>query len=826
MNETMLADNHPLRRAQWIWPEGYMYLVNHFAQFRKDFSLPKVPKSAPFHITADKAYKLYVNGRFVCRGPARGYQAHWPFDEVDLADYLKRGENWISVEGYQPGISTFQYLHQGWAGLLAAADWGDFKLQTDSSWKMRRSPGHSTQTARYSLQIDFQEHVDLARLDRSWITSPQPPLWWDARLFPHGQSFQGMPFSRPPWAAVEARGIPLLREAEATPSAVVSVGAGESASDYRTRENASWGWVEEGQKVKSWRGGEALSWKKTGEWLQIELPANGPGKFTAFVVDFDEVRVGNLLVEVESATGGEVFDFQHDQAQRQGRPQFLRPGDGCWAAMANRLRPAPGSSEHEFFHLLCFRHVTVIARDLTAPVKLRLRTRTAGYPFEMKGLFESSDETLNSIHAACRRTQQICALDAYVDTPWREQAQWWGDARVQARNTFYLDGDARLLARGIFSLAGQSTPEGLTYGHAPTVANGCILPDFSLTWIMTIWDYFWQTGHSGLFRRLWPRVREVLGYFDCALARTKTGLLRHDRRFWYFGDWADIYKGETPTLLNLYYLEALRACAALLQAEEQQDDASELAAQAAAHEALIRKRLYDESRGLFYGGLDDADRPAGPYSLHDQIMGLILGLLPAPAQSGVEQFCLAYLEARVRDSARHFSDGRSSGLVHVEGRDCGLVPPSAFWCTYLLEQMALRGHGAAVVGFIRDRWQPMLSTGTTWEGFDWNETIGGSATHAWTAHPSFHLVNILAGVRQTAPAWREAVVEPCFAPVLYQVRAAVPTPRGELAVEWRRKGGKLVLQIAAPAEMTVSLRLPDQQETFAGGKERKFELKG
>ena len=68
----------PLESAQWIWPGSAMYLQNHFAHFRKDFTLQEVLVEAPFYITADKSYRLYINGKYVCRGPARGYQAHWP----------------------------------------------------------------------------------------------------------------------------------------------------------------------------------------------------------------------------------------------------------------------------------------------------------------------------------------------------------------------------------------------------------------------------------------------------------------------------------------------------------------------------------------------------------------------------------------------------------------------------------------------------------------------------------------------------------------------------------------------------------------------------
>src|SRR5690606_3717869 len=101
------------------------------------------------------------------------------------------------------------------------------------------------------------------------------------------------------------------------------------------------------------------------------------------------------------------------------------------------------------------------------------------YPIEPVGRFESDDALLADIHRICVRTQRVCMLDAYVDTPWREQAQWWGDARVQSQNTFHLASDPRLLRRGIRKIAEQRVPNGLTYGHAPTIAHNCILPDYS-----------------------------------------------------------------------------------------------------------------------------------------------------------------------------------------------------------------------------------------------------------------------------------------------------------------------------------------------------------
>ncbi len=805
-----LPPRHPLRQARWYWPQSLMYLYNHFAQFRRDFELSKVPAAAPFFITADKEYRLWVNGRYVCRGPARGYQAHWPYDEVDLAPFLQPGHNWLAVEAYNPGISTFQYLHAGRAGLLCAPpgrapgnkQWA--AAWEKAPWQMRRSPAHRTQTARYSLQLDFQEHVDLAADDRSWIYAAQPPENWNPNYYPEGsQQFLDFPFGQWPYDTVEARGIPLLRETRVTPQQVTCHAFGPCAADYASWENVSWGWYEEMKQVTTWQPGTEVPAKVEDGALVVEVaPAGGSGGggggggWHAVTIDLGQMIVGHLEIQAQGACGGEIVDFQHYQCLRDGIPRMLKPGEGCAVAMANRLQLAPGSCRHEFFHPLGFRHVTLIVREASRPITLRLQARSIGYPFTMTGQFDSSDATLNGIHTACRRTQQLCALDAYVDTPWREQAQWWGDARVQAANTFHLDGDPRLLARGIRSLAGQTTSFGLTFGHAPTVAGSCILPDFALTWILTNWDYYWQTGDTTLARQMWPTMKRVLGYFRTREARGLYGLLRHDRRYWYFGDWAQLCKDEIPTFLNLWYLVTLDRLIPLLTAAGKPSEAAHLEAERRGHTELVLKHLFDPGQQLFIAGLNAQGQPVEQPAVHEQTLALLLNLCPQAHETMIHQRLLPYLADQDLPGAR----------------------PSAFWSTYVLEEMGRRGYGAQGVDFIRRHWQPMLSTGTTWEGFDWNEEHGWSCSHAWTAHPSYHLVQILGGIRQTGVAWSTISFAPQFLPGLERVHCRVPSPKGPIEVQWQREGAGIRGILALPEGVSARPELPGQAaQTWAPG---------
>ncbi len=82
-------------------------------QFRKTFELDAVPGKAEICVTADAKYSLYVNGKFVHFGPARGFQEHWPFDRIDFAPYLSPGKNVIAALLYTFGLGNYTYAYAG-----------------------------------------------------------------------------------------------------------------------------------------------------------------------------------------------------------------------------------------------------------------------------------------------------------------------------------------------------------------------------------------------------------------------------------------------------------------------------------------------------------------------------------------------------------------------------------------------------------------------------------------------------------------------------------------------------------------------------------------
>ncbi len=154
-------------------------------------------------------------------------------------------------------------------------------------------------------------------------------------------------------------------------------------------------------------------------------------------------------------------------------------------------------------------------------------------------------------------------------------------------------------------------------------------------------------------------------------------------------------------------------------------------------------------------------------------------------------------------------------LPYVRGEELDCAVPSAFWCAYVLKELGRRGYGEQVVAFIRRRWAPMAASGTTWEGFEWSPS-GGSMSHAWSAHPSFHLVNVLAGIRQKAPGWAEVTCSPCFVDGIDHVRALVPTRRGDVEASWHREPDHIEVTLNIPDAVQVHLEMPETIQTAAG----------
>jgi hypothetical protein len=774
--------------AKWIWYEFSLHnLVNSWMQTRRTFMLKSVPKSAKINVTADSRYRLFVNGEHVCRGPARGFQKSWPYDTVDIAPFLKKGQNVIAALVNQWGLSTFQYVHEGAAGFLLYGKISGAEISTSPDWRVRPAPGYKRVTTRSSLEMSFQEHYDARVEDGNWQDSDYDDSAWRV---PNIRNVGCMP-----WNSFEERGIPMLEEGTAFPSAIVSRANGVCASGWESADDLVHLYF--GEK-KEWQKREKEIRVSDG-WAAVEVPASGEKQFAAVCVDFGFEIVGSLRIAVEDAEGGEILDWFACEAVDNGDAPLIRdsvPAARQFEAFGNRLILRSGRTEHEQFDHWGFRYIVLVVRNSNRPLKIALKLRSVAYPLEVKGGFECSSERLNNIFEISVRAQKCCMLDAYMDCPWREQAQWWGDARVQAQNTFHLAADARLLKRGIRQIAMQEVPNGLTYGLVPTSYHHCVLPDFTCTWILTHLDYYRQTGDLSLFRELKNRVERALLYFDGAV--DKNGLLPYDNRYWLFLDWCPIFKEGYPTLYNLLVLAAYRAAAELFGLIQELDKSRKFALRAKMLEKAIKKYLFDKKKSEFYGGLDWNEKSARQNSGHVYALAVLLDIFP--------------------ELNEKFAEDRLIPLV--KGGHSNPLTPSPFFMFYVFEALKKCGRGEDTVECIERWWGGMLDRGLTTTEEVWNAEAGKhSLCHAWSAHPIVHFLNVILGVTRSGLAWKSIRFEPHFLNLEF-AKGGVSTPLGVIESAWEKSKGGYDVFLSLPKGISAEVTLPGVPKNLVTGKTR------
>ena len=148
-------------------------LQNVHSYFRSEFDLAGGVQTARLRITADDYYHLYVNGRFVGQGPAPGYVFAYPFNEYDVAPYLRAGRNVLAVHVYYQGLVNRVWgsgdLRQGLIAELDVVlkDGSNVQIATDESWKVLTSKAYKGRRIT-GYKTQFLEDVDARLIPRGW----------------------------------------------------------------------------------------------------------------------------------------------------------------------------------------------------------------------------------------------------------------------------------------------------------------------------------------------------------------------------------------------------------------------------------------------------------------------------------------------------------------------------------------------------------------------------------------------------------------------------------------------------------------------------------
>jgi len=212
-------------KANWIWHPETWHMDNFYMYARKIVNLPGRVDSARVFCTCYNEYKLYINGKFVGRGPAPSDPNWQYYDEYDIKSHLRAGENVFAAVCYNYGRGTKCLANRQdgpggffFQGEIKSKDGKSIKIITDKNWRVLHaewlSPFHALRINNWVGA--YKEEFDAKQEPRGWLDSDFDDSSWEKPVL------LGAPPVKP-WLNLLPRDIPQLRQTRIFPVRAIRV---------------------------------------------------------------------------------------------------------------------------------------------------------------------------------------------------------------------------------------------------------------------------------------------------------------------------------------------------------------------------------------------------------------------------------------------------------------------------------------------------------------------------------------------------------------------------------------------------------------------------
>ena len=427
------------------------------------------------------------------------------------------------------------------------------------------------------------------------------------------------------------------------------------------------------------------------------------------------------------------------------------------------------------FHYNGFQYVTVTA---DRPVELDRSSLTAHFlhtDVRSVGDFRSSNELLNKLWQAVRRSY-LCNLQGIpTDCPHREKNGWTADAHVSIDIGLTNYDAITVYEKWIDDIVDNQREDGSISGIIPSAGWGYD------DWIGPVWDaamfiipnaLYNYYGDVRAIEKIYPVAERYLGYL--AARENEEGTVTYG-----LGDWC-YYKTQTPsdftTTCFYYYDQKLMARFASLTGR----DASRYEAKAAALRDLINDKYLDPETGIYSIGRVTA-----------QAVPLALGIVP----EGLEE----RVAARLND------------VVVEDGYTCDF---GLLGSRYALRMLVRYGYVETAYKLAtqtrRPSWGNWIVEGFTTPLETWalrENFSDSSANHVFFGDIAAWMQSDIAGINydESKPGFENIVIRPHFPAGMEWAEASYHSVRGVVRSAWHRSRNHIILEVTIPLNTTATI---------------------
>lgn len=543
-------ENTSFVKAQPVWQSGREKELNCICAFFVRF---KRSDGAKLSITASSFYKAYLNGRFLAFGPARAAHGYFRVDELPLNDQKEENVLFIEVAGY----NTRGYYSLDQSAFLQAEICLDGRplFWTGRDFAVRGYEERRQKVLRFSFQRTFTEYYDFYRNPADTYTdfnitdeptsAEIPAVVKGGRLLQRGVSY------------------PLYPSGSA---GMTERGTFESVRK-KTEENS---WLLKKQ-LKIFPS-EEITFTPFGTVAKYvykkEAPSDraiGAGEYALF--DLEYALTGFIRIELRASSASDVllvFDELDLNADPDGPADIRFDRNGCVNIIGYNFLNA-GKYVHSSFEPYTARYVKVLVRSGEVS-DVKISVIAYENPDADAFCFRCSDERLEKIVEAARRTFKQNAVDILTDCPSRERAGWLCDS--------YFSGRAEQLFTGKNKVEKNFLENYAEMPKLPEVPDGMIpmcypaeiicepyIPNWAMWYIVELHDACRRMGDVSIAEKSEKTVRGIIRFLQ--KYENESGLLE-DLDGWVFIEWSrandrDFIKGVNYPSNMLYALTLERA---------------------------------------------------------------------------------------------------------------------------------------------------------------------------------------------------------------------------------------------------------------------------
>ena len=496
-----------------------------------------------------------------------------------------------------------------------------------------------------------------------------------------------------------------------------------------------------------------------------------------FAVHFNKIMAGRCGIAVKGCKGARIY--------------LLSNETNSWGGRVYQLQLRDGIQYFESRDYYALGTINVLVKNATSPVEIMdVSADFLSQPVEYRGSFTCSDEALNTLWKSGRWSTQICMITHHLDSPQhQEPISDYGDYLIADLVNYNAMGTN-------FSLARQDlrkwswVMENAKYQTFHT--------SYIFYWLQSLLNYYDYTGDESLVEELAPNVHAVIDQFTTYIG--KNGIISEAPNYM-FMDWVSVHDDKDPKIqfrchhppavIGQGYMTALfyRALADAIRVSNLTNDP----AHAAKYEKLrlqisaaYQKELWNPDRGQYRDGKPfvtsvrpgkwlPADVRMESFSVQNNAISVLHDLAPADRQGAIID-------------------------TMVQNKNWDVTP---YYMHFVFDAFAHAGRFGKYGVLKMHEYQVVPETQTVRE----MGTGKGDYSHGWIASPTYQMSSKILGVAPSSPGFATVAIRPTLCDLDF-ARGVVPSPLGDIAVDWQRQRDQLTLKVTIPPGMRATIALP------------------